>query len=1147
MAEVGAQIGLTGEGRQQLAAQLWATSQPGGRAAALITGASGVGKSDRLVRPLLERARAQKRIALHIDVPYSPLSIDAELCALVISELRESGMNDLALECERLTGFAAVARQVLKKGALVVVDEFQRLLEPGSALPIAEWRAALGKLATRPADGGCLWLASNREVAPEWAEAFHLVVLPPPSQDSDQIGIVLEALGLEDADARFPVERRAETVRRLGGNPRALRLLGMLLRTHALDDMLGPAQATPEAPPDPALLSRLEQQMVARAAEGLTARASELLELLTVLPDPGPWSLMEAVAAMPREEIIRDAAELQSRYLLDARGSSYAVHPVAREVIGPQLRTHINWNQASLRAGQWHAEALRIAMSRSPRDADLALRLSGVRYHFLNAAAHDELKTALEPVRGYIASRFGWSSAKPTTNAERDGAIALLGAFLESPGDPGVEFTYAKLLWARDLPGDAERALPHAQRSTVGQDFSSPWVLWIKLVREVNGLEAAVTAAHQAVSAVRPDKDLKAVYQFLGACLEHMGRTEEAVELLLKGAEVSSGGEQRLMEEAAYFAAASPDPQILRRVRACLEALRSPVEVALALVDVLLLEQQGRWTDASDLAARSRAKFPYYIQLCLQEAIAELGKGNPDGALAALQRFPIPIRPDTRDGAQWLLSLVACERGDALDASRHYGIYAGTSQSGGTVTAVKASLLREWDLRIGTVGESNPALMAPILPAAVTGLAVDVRRQQYGPPVLPQHTLPSGGGAAGAIRRGPAVLAIATEWQSGRGGLSTLNRNLCLALARHGANVVCVVEPGSGPALVDGGVQVVVARDTPGKDPHVALDRRPELPDGFAPDLIIGHGRVTGPAAKVLAEDLFPAARRLHFVHMTPDEIEWLKPGRQDDAAWRAEERTRIELDLARGATRVVTIGPRLHGRFLRDLQAEQLPDPLRLDPGFDSESPHERQPPDGRPWAVLTMGRMEDAELKGLDIAASAMGRVASGGHLPESLELIVRGAPEGTGEATRTKVRDWAVSPALSVLVRPYTVEAERLEADLRRASLVLMPSRTEGFGLVGLEAILAGTPVLVSEQSGLGELLREVLTKEAAARHVVKVTGDLNVDADAWSRAGEGILRDRAAAFRRAMELRAHLASQRTWQSAISALLAEIAALS
>ena len=38
--------------------------------------------------------------------------------------------------------------------------------------------------------------------------------------------------------------------------------------------------------------------------------------------------------------------------------------------------------------------------------------------------------------------------------------------------------------------------------------------------------------------------------------------------------------------------------------------------------------------------------------------------------------------------------------------------------------------------------------------------------------------------------------------------------------------------------------------------------------------------------------------------------------------------------------------------------------------------------------------------------------------------------------------------------------------------------MPSRTEGFGLTGLEALSAGLPVLVSKNSGFGEALNEVL---------------------------------------------------------------------
>lgn len=1141
MAWIETKTGLTGEARQKIAAQLWEASQTGGRAAVLITGVSGVGKSDRLVRPLIDRSCEQGRTALRIIVPQSPLSIDAELCALLINELRDMGQDDLAQACEKLVGFSSVAKTVLRQGALIVVDEFQRLLEPTSALPIPAWAVSFSKLATRSVDGGCLWLVSNREVAPEWAEAFYTVNLPPPTNDSDQIAIILDALGSEDSDSRFPFTRRVEIARRLGGNPRGLRFLGMLLRTHALEDMMGPAQPTPEDPPDQALVSRLERQMVARAAEGLAAQPLELLKLLTVLPDPAPLSLVETIAAMPRAETLQHAADLQSRYLLDARGSRYAVHPVVREVIGPQLRSDDqNWKKANQRAGQWHADALRVSVSRSPRDADLTLGLAGVRYHFLNVNARVELAAALQPVREHLSKRFGWSAAKPTSSAERDSTITLLGAFLESAGDSGIEFTYAKLLFERDLPGDLERARSHAQRATVGQDFAHPWILWIKLVREIEGPKAAVVAAQRSATAVLPTRGLHSVYQFLGACLDHLGQPENAINTLLDGAVRSSGGDDRLIQQAITFAASFRDSQLLEQVRDWIKARDSKYRMELAFAEVMLLEQQGRWREAAALAAQSRASAPY-IHLVLHEAIAELGADNPDGALSALNRFPRPIRQTLRDGAQWLLSLIAVQRADAVQAAHHLGIYLGHPQTSNTLTTLKSTLLREWDLRVSTIGESNPALMAPILPSAVTGLKNDVRRSQFGPPVLPQHS--SANRDITGVSPRPSVLAIATEWQSGRGGLSTLNRNLCLAFARHGAKVICVVEPGSGTAHEDGGVQVVVARNTPGMDPHDALGRLPDLPGDFTPDLIIGHGRVTGPAAKVLAEDHFSSAQRLHFVHMAPDEIEWLKPGRQDDAAMRAEERTRTEVDLARGASQVVTIGPRLHGRYLRDLQAEGLPHPLRLDPGFDSDSPQDRHPPDGRPWAVLTMGRMEDAELKGLDIAARAMGRVAADKRVSEALELIVRGAPEGSGEATREKVRDWASTPSLSVLVRPYTIEAARLDADLRRSCLVLMPSRTEGFGLVGLEAILAGTPVLVSEKSGLGELLQEALTKEAAARHVVPVTGDVDIDTDVWSRAVEAILLDREAAFRRAIELRTNLAKQRTWTVAISALVAEL----
>ena len=39
------------------------------------------------------------------------------------------------------------------------------------------------------------------------------------------------------------------------------------------------------------------------------------------------------------------------------------------------------------------------------------------------------------------------------------------------------------------------------------------------------------------------------------------------------------------------------------------------------------------------------------------------------------------------------------------------------------------------------------------------------------------------------------------------------------------------------------------------------------------------------------------------------------------------------------------------------------------------------------------------------------------------------------------------------------------------------MIIPSRTEGFGLTALEALSAGIPFLVSQNSGFGEALQEI----------------------------------------------------------------------
>ncbi len=391
-----------------------------------------------------------------------------------------------------------------------------------------------------------------------------------------------------------------------------------------------------------------------------------------------------------------------------------------------------------------------------------------------------------------------------------------------------------------------------------------------------------------------------------------------------------------------------------------------------------------------------------------------------------------------------------------------------------------------------------------------------------------------------------SFLVLATEWQSGHGGLSTLNRLFCYALARAGAEVVCLVldvSESDKQSAQDCGVTILKASGIPGsKDTTALLSRKhPTLPQDFAPRYIVGHGRITGPAA-LAQQDHFPSAHRIHFIHMAPDEIDWHKHTREDDAGKRADERTNTEVELGRTANRIITVGPRLHDRFQTDFSPFDIYPLIRLDPGFDHYHDENRDPPPGRPFRVLVFGRIDDWDLKGLDIAATAMGIVTERrGHDLSALELVIRGAPEGTSEEIRQKVQKHA-GKSLQVVVREYSPNAQTLEHDILRASLVLMPSRSEGFGLVGLEAIVAGTPILLSDQSGIAALLKEALNAEQVNQFVVRMNGE-NVIED-WSRAIEAVLRDRNAAFLNAAMLRKDLLEkEKTWDAAIGKLLREL----
>lgn len=126
-----------------------------------------------------------------------------------------------------------------------------------------------------------------------------------------------------------------------------------------------------------------------------------------------------------------------------------------------------------------------------------------------------------------------------------------------------------------------------------------------------------------------------------------------------------------------------------------------------------------------------------------------------------------------------------------------------------------------------------------------------------------------------------SFLIFATEWKSGRGGLSTFNRHLCTALARAGCGVTCIVADCVPEDIAEAsarGVQLEAPPETPGLrkacQQNVLLVG---LAKQEAFDVVVGHGRITGPHALAVRNRDYPKARHVHFVHMDAKAIDWEK------------------------------------------------------------------------------------------------------------------------------------------------------------------------------------------------------------------------------------------------------------------------------
>jgi len=120
----------------------------------------------------------------------------------------------------------------------------------------------------------------------------------------------------------------------------------------------------------------------------------------------------------------------------------------------------------------------------------------------------------------------------------------------------------------------------------------------------------------------------------------------------------------------------------------------------------------------------------------------------------------------------------------------------------------------------------------------------------------------------------------------------------------------------------------------------------------------------------------------------------------------------------------------------------------------------------------LLFVGRIQ--RLKGADVAVRTLACLESEGHGAASLVIV--GGPSGPdGDAELARLHALVDAYDLGARVRFVPAEPhDHLATYYRAADACLVPSRSESFGLVALEAAACGTPVVAATVGGLRSLV-------------------------------------------------------------------------
>lgn len=721
----------------------------------VLEGFSGVGKSW-LARKL---AAESKVPCAFVSVPQGSDSLD-DLLLDIAGELQDAGINSMA-DRDDFNLYVGL-EDAMRQQCLVIIDNLQELLGKDSRLPPSRFLETIQRIAGRPANQGRLLLVTD-ESMPEgrWRDNIPVRKLPAPPES---VGVELLESILEAADRShaIPLTQREEVVRWLGGNPRAMQVLVGCLADDSLEDLI---KLEPELwdmrskVAAPRLVQQLEERFLSRTISRLDSTSIIMLEMLSIYRRPFDRDAITRVVEIEggQEEAKRT---LISRFVLELNRNWYSLNPLARQIGLRRLRGTSKELAASDRAASHYAR--HFVAQRIIDPVTRAAEFVEARHHLIRSGRGDDFEAIARRYRSRLINTYGASSKVPDDRNKIEELIHLLAALLdeESLGYSELRYFLAKLLIARGKRGDDRVALAQIRLAVRDSQVPGVWILCMRLSAQVEGISAMRAVAKNAYLNTSDKSRLLIAYaesKMLGsgrqyksafAVVEselarysklepaHVQLVQLAVGLLLRDERYSDAFEMsissirrcdpamplvnRIVESGIFPALARADSASIRSMEFAIPDSDNS-EWMRILCRVLVLQCSDRWDDALEVGAPNAFRYP---ALQAATAFSALVTGDLPRAETLFHGSMMPANAAT----EWLGGVLALASGKTEVASSSFGRSIGRPLSGDELTDPNL-WLKAWD-RVPDAIEHYPAFYFPRLPAALTGLPIDLVRHE---------------------------------------------------------------------------------------------------------------------------------------------------------------------------------------------------------------------------------------------------------------------------------------------------------------------------------------------------------------------------------------------------------------------------------